>query len=131
IPAAAGSVRIHAATMFPATPHRTAESRLAAPEPITAPEIVWVVESGKPPCEDARITAAPAPCAAKPCAESILWIPLPIVLMVRQREETTGQDLPGAEAARDGCRPQPADDPVQREDRDSAHDEGERRRHQR
>src|ERR671914_198 len=61
IPAAAGSVRIHAATMLPATPHRTAESRLAAPEPITAPEIVCVVDSGKPPCDEARITAAPAP----------------------------------------------------------------------
>ena len=82
--AAAGSVTIQAATMLPATPQRTADRRLAAPEPITAPEIVWVVESGKPPCVEARITAAPAPCAAKPCAESILWMRLPIVLMIRQ-----------------------------------------------
>ena len=42
--------------MLPATPQRTADSRLAAPAPITAPEIVWVVESGKPTCEEARIT---------------------------------------------------------------------------
>src|SRR3954470_1435902 len=82
--AAAGRVRTHATTMLPATPQRTADSRLAAPEPITAPEIVWVVESGKPTCEAARITAAPAPWAAKPWAESILWIRLPIVRMIRQ-----------------------------------------------
>ena len=74
----------HATMMLPATPQRTADSRLAAPDPITAPEIVWVVESGKPTLEAARITTAPAPCAAKPWAESILWIRLPIVLMIRQ-----------------------------------------------
>ncbi len=44
--AAAGIVRIHAKTMFPATPQRTAESRFVAPAPITAPETTWVVESG-------------------------------------------------------------------------------------
>src|SRR4051795_11024671 len=82
--AAAGRVSTHATTMLPATPQRTADSRLAAPEPITAPEMVWVVESGKPTCEAARITAAPAPWAAKPWAESILWIRLPIVRMIRQ-----------------------------------------------
>src|SRR2546429_672481 len=37
--AAAGSVRTQATTMLPATPQRTADSRLAAPDPITAPEI--------------------------------------------------------------------------------------------
>ena len=41
-----GSSGTHAKTMFPATPQRTAESRFVAPEPITAPEITWVVESG-------------------------------------------------------------------------------------
>ena len=70
--------------MLPATPHRTADSRLAAPAPITPPEITWVVDSGKPTCEAARITAAPLPCAAKPCALSILMIRLPMVLMIRQ-----------------------------------------------
>ena len=44
--AAAGIVSTQAKTMFPATPQRTAESRLVAPEPITAPEITCVVESG-------------------------------------------------------------------------------------
>ena len=82
--AAAGSVSTQATTMLPATPQRTADSRFAAPDPITAPEIVCVVESGKPTCEAARITVAPAPCAAKPCAASILWMRLPIVLMIRQ-----------------------------------------------
>ena len=43
---AAGIVRIHANTMFPATPQRTAESRLVAPTPITAEVMVWVVEIG-------------------------------------------------------------------------------------
>ena len=47
--------------MFPATPQRTAETRLAAPAPMTPPLITWVVESGKPKWEEARITAAPAP----------------------------------------------------------------------
>ena len=75
---------IPAATMLPATPQRTADRRLAAPDPITAPEIVCVVESGKPQWVDARITAAPAPCAANPWAESILWMRLPIVLIMRQ-----------------------------------------------
>ena len=37
--------------MLPATPQRTAETRLAAPAPMTAPEIVCVVDSGKPTCE--------------------------------------------------------------------------------
>ena len=70
--------------MLPATPQRTADSRLAAPAPITPPEITCVVESGKPKCEAARITAAPAPCAEKPCAGSILMIRVPIVRMIRQ-----------------------------------------------
>jgi hypothetical protein len=45
---AAGSVRIQATTMFPAIPHRTAESLRLAPTPVTQPEIVCVVETGKP-----------------------------------------------------------------------------------
>ena len=70
--------------MLPATPQRTAESRLAAPAPMIAPDITCVVDSGKPACEADRITAAPAPCAAKPCAGSILMMRLPIVRMIRQ-----------------------------------------------
>ena len=70
--------------MLPATPQRTAETRLAAPVPMIAPEITCVVESGKPTCDAAMITVAPTPCAAKPCAGSILMIRLPIVRMIRQ-----------------------------------------------
>src|SRR5919202_5844851 len=82
--AAAGSVSPQAATMLPATPQRTAETRLAAPAPMTPPEITCVVESGKPTWDAARITAAPLPWAANPWAGSILMIRLPIVLMMRQ-----------------------------------------------
>ena len=70
--------------MFPATPQRTAESRLAAPAPMIAPLITCVVDSGKPTCDADRITAAPAPCAAKPWAGSILMIFEPIVRTIRQ-----------------------------------------------
>src|ERR671933_990686 len=80
----AGSVSTQATTMLPATPQRTAETRLAAPAPMIPPEITCVVESGKPTCDADRITAAPAACAAKPCAGSILMIRLPIVRMIRQ-----------------------------------------------
>src|SRR5205823_9463109 len=73
--------------MLPATPQRTADSRRAAPAPITAPEITCVVESGKPTCEAARITAAPEPWAVKPWAGSILMIRVPIVRMIRQPPE--------------------------------------------
>ena len=46
--AAAGMVRSQAVTMSAATPHRTAETRVVAPAPITDPEITWVVETGNP-----------------------------------------------------------------------------------
>ena len=74
----------HATAMLPATPQRTAESRFAAPAPMTPPEMTCVVDSGKPRCVAVRTTAAPAPCAEKPCAESILMIRLPTVRMIRQ-----------------------------------------------
>src|SRR3954471_14494150 len=82
--AAHGSVSTQATAMFPATPQRTAERRLAAPAPMMPPEITWVVERGKPTCEAERMTAAPAPWAANPCAGSILMMRLPIVRMMRQ-----------------------------------------------
>ena len=44
--AAAGRVRNHATTMFPATPHRTAENLLVQPTPMIAVETTWVVEIG-------------------------------------------------------------------------------------
>ena len=45
---AAGSVTIQAITMLPAIPQRTADTLLAAPTPVIAPVIVWVVETGTP-----------------------------------------------------------------------------------
>ena len=87
IVAAAGSVNSQAVTMLPATPQRTADTRLPAPAPITPPLITWVVESGKPKWVEARITAAPAPWAVKPWAVSILMIFEPIVRMIRQPPE--------------------------------------------
>src|SRR3954464_12855056 len=87
VSAAAGMVSTHAMTMLPATPQRTADTRFAAPAPMTAPEITCVVDSGKPTCEAARITAAPDPWAVKPWAASILMIRVPIVLMIRQPPE--------------------------------------------
>ena len=41
-------VMIHAMTMLPATPQRTAEERCAAPTPTMAPVMVCVVETGMP-----------------------------------------------------------------------------------
>src|SRR4051812_105485 len=96
--AAVGSVSSQATTMLPATPQRTAESRFPAPAPMTPPAITCVVESGKPKCEDERMTAAPAPWAAKPCAASILMIRVPIVLMIRQPPEYVPSAIADADA---------------------------------
>jgi len=46
--AAQGIVSTHARMMFPATPHRTAESLVLAPAPSTEPLTVCVVETGYP-----------------------------------------------------------------------------------
>src|SRR5204863_7601326 len=81
---AAGIVSSQAATMLPATPQRTAETRLPAPAPITPPLITWVVESGKPKWVEARITAALAPCEEKPCAWCILMMRVPAVGRTRE-----------------------------------------------
>jgi hypothetical protein len=48
ISADAGIVRIHAHTMRPANPQRTADSRFVAPTPTMEPVIVWVVLTGIP-----------------------------------------------------------------------------------
>ena len=69
--------------MFPATPQRTAESRLEAPAPMTLPVIVWVVETGKPKCAVVQRIEAQAVCAAKPCGGSSFAILVPSVLMIR------------------------------------------------
>jgi hypothetical protein len=48
ITAASGMVRIHASTIFPATPQRTALKRLLAPTPMMHALMQCVVETGIP-----------------------------------------------------------------------------------
>src|SRR5262245_47816107 len=84
--------------MFPTTPQRTAESRLAAPAPTIDPDITCVVLSGMPTCEAARITAAPDACAANPCGGSILMIREPIVRTIRQPPKYVPSAIALAEA---------------------------------
>ena len=57
-------VRIHAHTMRPANPQRTAESRLVAPTPTIEPVIVCVVLTGIPQCVASWIAIAPPVSAA-------------------------------------------------------------------
>ena len=70
--------------MFPATPQRTAWKPRIAPAPRTEPEIVWVVETGKPKCAVPQRIDAHAVWAAKPCGGSIFAIRCPSVRMMRQ-----------------------------------------------
>ena len=48
MPADAGMVTIHAITMLPATPQRTADEPRVVPTPMMAPVIVCVVDTGMP-----------------------------------------------------------------------------------
>ncbi len=71
-------------TMRPAVDQRTTPPLRPRPEPITAPEQTWVVESAKPRWEEERMTAAAPVWAAKPCGGWMSVIPLPMVRMMRQ-----------------------------------------------
>ena len=82
--AAAGMVTIHAITMLPATPQRTACARCAAPTPTMAPVIVCVVETGMPKLEARNSVIAPPVSAAKPPTGRSLVIFWPMVLTMRQ-----------------------------------------------
>ena len=53
-------------TMLPATPQRTAEARRAAPTPMIAPVMVWVVETGMPKAVAPNSMIAPPVSAQKP-----------------------------------------------------------------
>ena len=64
--AAAGIVTIHAITMLPARPQRTARTRCAEPTPTMAPVIVCVVDTGIPRLEAMNNVMAPPVSAAKP-----------------------------------------------------------------
>ena len=70
--------------MLPATPQRTAESRLPAPAPITPPLITCVVESGKPKWVEERITAAPA---LGPVLVSLVALSLVALAFVRRSKQ--------------------------------------------
>ena len=58
---------IQAMTMLLATPQRTAETRRAAPTPMMAPVMVWVVETGMPSQVATNSVIAPPVSAQKPC----------------------------------------------------------------
>ena len=80
----AGIVRIHAQTICPATPQRTALSRRVAPTPTMAPVIVCVVLMPTPSAVAVKIATAAPVSAAKPPAGCSFVIFVPIVLMIRQ-----------------------------------------------
>src|SRR3954470_24527213 len=86
--AAAGKVRIQAVTMLPATPHRTADSRLVAPTPMIADVIVWVVEIGAPRTYALKYSTALATVSAAKPSAGPRWITRrPRVRMMRQPPE--------------------------------------------
>ena len=62
----AGIVRIHAQTIRPAMPQRTADNRRVAPTPTMAPVMVCVVLTGTPRLVARKSDTAPAVSAAKP-----------------------------------------------------------------
>lgn len=65
-PKQAGMVKTQASIILPPIPHLTAESLLEAPTPITAEDITWVVERGRPILEAISITVAADASAANP-----------------------------------------------------------------
>ena len=79
----AGIVTIQAITMLPAIPHRTAEVRRAAPTPIIAPVMVWVVDTGTPSPVAMNKVIAPPVSAQNPCTGVRRVIFDPIVWTIR------------------------------------------------
>src|SRR5215475_4892678 len=82
--AEAGIVRIHAHTMRPATPQRTAERRFVEPTPTIAPVMVWVVLTGIPFSARKNKVVAPAASAQNPPTGFSLVIFEPMVWTMRQ-----------------------------------------------
>src|SRR3954469_7723839 len=91
--AAAGIVRIHAQTIRPATPQRTADSRWVAPTPTIEPVIVWVVLTGIPKCVATRIAAAPPVSAQNPPTGRSFVIRDPIVYTMRQPPNSVPNEI--------------------------------------
>ena len=81
---AAGIVSTQAQTIWPATPHRTADSRRVAPTPTIAPVIACVVLTGTPVSVAISSAIAAPVSAAKPPTGCSLVIFDPIVWMMRQ-----------------------------------------------
>ena len=84
MPADAGIVKIHAHTMLPATPQRTADAPRVVPTPTIAPVIVCVVDTGMPKCVARNSVIAPPVSAQKPPTGFSLVIVWPIVFTMRQ-----------------------------------------------
>src|SRR4051812_40278666 len=89
----AGMVRIHAQTIRPARPHRTADSRFVAPTPTIEPVIVCVVLTGIPQCVASWIAIAPPVSAAKPPIGRSLVIRDPIVCTIRQPPNNVPREI--------------------------------------
>src|SRR6185503_17322579 len=80
---AAGIVTIHAHTILPANPQRTADKRCVAPTPTIAPVIVCVVLTGMPKCVAIVIASAPPVSAQNPPTGRSFVIRVPIVFTMR------------------------------------------------
>src|SRR5271169_5956563 len=78
----AGRVMIHARTIFPPTPHLTADNLLEAPTPMIVEDITCVVERGSPIREAISMTVAADASAANPFMGRRLTSPTPRVLMI-------------------------------------------------
>src|SRR5258708_8192818 len=79
-----GMVKIHAQTMFPATPQRTAESFCTEPTPMIDPVMVCVVDTGMPSAVARNRVIAPLPEAQKPPTGFNLVIRMPLALTIPQ-----------------------------------------------
>src|SRR5258708_12572022 len=81
--AEAGIVKLHAQTLFPATPQRTAETLRVEPTPTIAPVMVCVVETGMPKALARNSVIAPPTSAQKPCTGFNFAMRSPIVFTLR------------------------------------------------
>jgi len=87
--AAHGMVIIHAHTILPATPQRTAVKRRKDPTPIIEPVMVWVVLTGTPKAEAMVILIAAADSAQKP-STGLSFVTLdPMVFTIRHPPHMT------------------------------------------
>src|ERR687897_1709258 len=96
--AAPGRVNSQAYRIRLVTPHRTADSRLIAPTPMTDDVIVWVVLTGKPIWAVNIKTVAAAVSAAKPCTGSSFTIFIPKVRTMRHPPTAVPNPIATAQA---------------------------------